>query len=344
MLPLSVLDFKPPSTIRMRIGPYTLKSNVIAAPMAGVTDQPFRRICRSWGAGLAVTEMISSKPELKDTKKSRLRRDHEGEPKPVSVQIVGADPRMMAEAARFNVDHGAQIIDVNMGCPTKKVCNVSAGSALLENEERVARILDAVVNAVDVPVTLKIRTGPTPQVRNAGRIARVAEAAGVRALAIHGRSRACRFRGTAEYETIRQVKQSVSIPVIANGDIRCAQQARRVLRYTGADAVMIGRAAQGAPWLFGGISHYLRTGEILPEPDFAAQGAILLWHLRGLYRFYGETTGVRVARKHIKWYTGKQVGGEKLWGIINRVSSSRRQYAMVKQFFRRQPAAECRVT
>jgi len=307
--------------------------------MAGITDQPFRRLCRFWGAGLAVSEMVSSKPELKGSKKTVLRCNHDGEPEPVAAQIVGADPAMMANAARYNVDQGAQIIDINMGCPAKKVCNVSAGSALLENERRVAQILEAVVSAVDVPVTLKMRTGPNPKNRNGVRIAKLAESNGVQALAVHGRSRTCRFKGEVEYETIRAIKQAVSIPVIANGDIQTAEQAAAVLRYTGADAVMIGRAAQGAPWLFQQVNHYLRTGEQLAEPDLLTQGSILLRHLENLYEYYGEVTGVRVARKHIKWYTSKRVGGEKLWRNVNSISDTKRQYTMVSEFFRRRQAA-----
>ncbi|MDH3280220.1 MAG: tRNA dihydrouridine synthase DusB [Gammaproteobacteria bacterium] len=319
----------------MRIGHYKLHSKVIAAPMAGITDQPFRRLCRSWGAGLAVSEMVASKPELRGTKKTILRCDHDGEPEPVAVQIVGADPAGLADAARYNVDLGAQIIDINMGCPAKKVCNVYAGAALLEHEQRVAQILEAVVDAVDVPVTLKMRTGPTPEKRNGVRIAKLAEAAGVQALAVHGRSRACRFGGAAEYRTIRAIKHEVSIPVIANGDIRTAEQAAKVLRYTEADAVMIGRAAQGAPWIFQQISHYLSTGENLDEPDLSIQRDALLRHLEALYEFYGEARGLRVARKHIRWYTSKRVGGDELWRTVNRVNNTQQQYRMISEFFRR---------
>ena len=252
----------------MRIGAHALSNGLFVAPMAGITDRPFRRLARRFGAALAVSEMVSSRPELRNSRKTRLRRDHAGEPDPISVQIAGADPHMLADAARFNVGEGAQIIDINMGCPAKKVCNVHAGSALLEDEPLVARILDAVIAAVDVPVTLKIRTGPDPRRRNAVRIARIAESAGVQALAIHGRTRACAFEGRAEYETIAEVKAAVRIPVIANGDIESPEDAKRVLEATGADAVMIGRAAQGRPWLFREIAHYLATGERL-----AAAGA-----------------------------------------------------------------------
>src|SRR6185369_12369585 len=247
----------------MRIGAHALRNGLFVAPMAGITDRPFRRLARRFGAALAVSEMLSSRPELRESRKTRLRMDHAGEPGPISVQIAGSDPAQLADAARFNVGHGAEIIDINMGCPAKKVCNVAAGSALLEDEERVARILDAVVAAVDVPVTLKIRTGPTRERRNALRIARIAEAAGIRMLAIHGRTRACMFDGAAEHETLAEVKALVRIPVIANGDVRTGEEARRVLDLTGADGIMIGRAAQGRPWLFREIAHYLETGERL---------------------------------------------------------------------------------
>jgi tRNA-dihydrouridine synthase B len=234
----------------MRIGPHTLSNGLFVAPMAGITDRPFRRLARRFGAALAVSEMVSARPELRNSRKTRLRLDHAGEPGPVSVQIAGADPQMLAEAARLNVDEGAEIIDINMGCPAKKVCNVHAGSALLSDEALVARILEAVVAAVEVPVTLKIRTGPAPERRNALRIARIAESAGIQALAIHGRTRACAFEGQAEYATIAEVKANIRIPVIANGDLQSPEDAKRVLEATGADAIMVGRAAQGRPWLF----------------------------------------------------------------------------------------------
>jgi len=286
----------------MQIGPFHLRNNLVLAPMAGVTDRPFRQLCKRLGAGMAVSEMTTSQPHLWSTAKSRLRRDHRGEVEPVSVQIAGADPQMMAAAARHNVEHGAQIIDINMGCPAKKVCNVMAGSALLRDEVLVGRILDAVVAAVDVPVTLKIRTGWDPHNRNAVAIARLAEQAGVRALAVHGRTRACGFGGSAEYDTIAEVKSRVGVPVIANGDIGTPEQASAVLERTRADAVMIGRAAQGRPWIFSEIDHYLRTGRHAPALGWARIGAILAEHLEELYRFYGEETGVRVARKHVGWY------------------------------------------
>ncbi len=285
----------------MKIGAHTLRNGLIVAPMAGVTDRPFRTLARRFGADLAVAEMTSAKPELRDTRKSRLRREHSDEAGPVSVQIAGSDPEMLADAARFNADHGAQIIDINMGCPAKKVCNVYAGSALLSDEALVGRILDAVVAAVDLPVTLKIRTGPRPEQRNAVRIARIAEQAGVTMLAVHGRTRACGFRGAAEFETIKEVKRAVRIPVVANGDIRTPQEARRVLNETRADGIMIGRAAQGRPWIFREIAHFLATGRILAPVSPQEILSVLTGHLDNLYSLYGEEQGVRIARKHIGW-------------------------------------------
>ena len=286
----------------MQIGPFHLRNNLVLAPMAGVTDRPFRQLCKRMGAGMAVSEMTTSQPHLWDTAKSRRRRDHTGEAEPISVQIAGADPATMARAARHNVDHGAQIIDINMGCPAKKVCNVMAGSALLRDEALVGRILDAVVAAVDVPVTLKIRTGWDPQRRNAVAIARLAQQAGVQALAVHGRTRACGFGGDAEYDTIAAVKAEVRIPVIANGDIFTPEQARQVLNVTGADGIMIGRAAQGRPWIFRDIEHFLRTGRRAQPLCWSQIAGILVEHLEQLYGFYGEEIGVRVARKHVGWY------------------------------------------
>lgn len=284
------------------IGPYTLPNRLILAPMAGVTDRPFRLLCRRLGAGLAVSEMVIADSSLWHTRKSRLRLDHEGEPEPRSVQIAGGDPDMLAEAARLNAEQGAQIIDINMGCPAKKVCNKAAGSALMRDEELVGAILKAVVAAVDIPVTLKMRTGWDTDNRNAPRIARMAEAAGIQALAVHGRTRACAYRGEAEYDTIAEVKRSVSIPVFANGDITTPEQAKKVLSHTGADGLLIGRAAQGSPWIFREINHYLDTGETLPSPDLSEVRAILLDHLQGLHEFYGMPMGVRIARKHVGWY------------------------------------------
>ena len=301
--------------------------------MAGVTDRPFRQLCRSQGAGLAVSEMVSSNALLWGSLKTRRRIDHAGEQEPVAVQIAGADPGMMAEAARFNVDHGAQLIDINMGCPAKKICNVMAGSALLQDEPLVARILEAVVNAVEVPVTLKIRTGWTPEHRNALTIARIAERAGIQALTVHGRTRACGYRGQAEHDTARAIKAAVSIPVIANGDIDTPAKALEVLRHTRADALMIGRAAQGRPWIFREIAHFLATGQHLPEPAPEVIGCILTRHLHNLYDFYGEYTGVRMARKHIAWYSKGQPDGNRFREHINGTESAVAQLDYVRDFF-----------
>ena len=319
----------------MRIGAHVLRNALFVAPMAGVTDRPFRILARRFGAGLAVCEMVSARPELRASRKSRLRLDHAGEPGPVSVQIAGADPAMMAEAARCNVAAGAQIIDINMGCPAKKVCNAYAGSALLENEALVARILEAVVAAVQVPVTLKIRTGPSPVRRNAVRIARLAEAAGVQLLAIHGRTRACGFGGQAEYDTIAEVKSRVCIPVIANGDIETPQEARAVLARTGADGLMIGRAAFGRPWIFREIAHFLATGAQLAPPAPAEIEAVVREHLDGLYALYGEAQGLRVARKHLGWYTRALSGGERFRQHVVRIEQVAPQRAAVNDFFAR---------
>ena len=317
----------------MHIGPYQLRNRLVLAPMAGVTDRPFRQLCKQLGAGLAVSEMVSSNSLLWGSEKTRRRANHDGEVEPRTVQIAGADPEMMAEAARHNVDHGAQIIDINMGCPAKKVCNVMAGSALLQYEDQVQRILEAVVGAVEVPVTLKIRTGWDTAHRNGVRIARIAEQAGIRSLAVHGRTRACAYKGEAEYDTIRDIKQAVGIPVIANGDIRDPLKARQVLEYTGADAVMIGRAAQGRPWIFREIEHFLATGELLREPGVDEIRDIMLGHLHNLYDFYGEHTGVRIARKHISWYSKGQPGGAAFRDQVNRVETVAEQLAMTERFF-----------
>ena len=274
--------------------------------MAGVTDLPFRRLCRRLGAGLVVGEMVSGNADLRNTRKSRQRLDHTGEPEPIAVQIVGGDPDVLAEAARFNVSNGAQIIDINMGCPAKKVCNKAAGSALMRDERLVNDILTAVVAAVDVPVTLKMRTGWSPDMRNAVRIAQMAEDAGIVSLAVHGRTRACGYQPTVEYHTIRDVKAAVNIPVFANGDIDSPQKAAEVMAFTGADGVLIGRAAQGRPWIFRQIAHYLATGEELPEPAADDVRDILVSHLHALYDFYGEYLGVRIARKHVSWYLQSQ--------------------------------------
>jgi tRNA-dihydrouridine synthase B len=319
----------------MRIGAHALGNGLFVAPMAGITDRPFRRLARRFGAALAVSEMVSARPELRESRKTRLRLDHAGEPGPVSVQIAGADPQMLADAARLNVAGGADIIDINMGCPAKKVCNVHAGSALLADEALVARILEAVVAAVDVPVTLKIRTGPAPERRNAVRIARIAEAAGVQALAIHGRTRACAFGGHAEYESIAEVKSRVRIPVIANGDVHTPEDAKRVLEATGADGVMVGRAAQGRPWLFREIAHYLATGERLAPPPAREIGAVLVEHLDGLYDLYGGEHGARVARKHIGWTVRALPGGEALRSSVNGLQIAEAQRAAVNDYFER---------
>ncbi len=317
----------------MRIGPYQLENNLIVAPMAGVTDRPFRQLCRKLGAGLAVSEMISSNSALRGTRKTVRRLDFQGEPGPITVQILGADPKAMAEAARVNVDLGAQIIDINMGCPAKKVCKVSAGSALLRDEYLVSAILEAVVAAVDVPVTLKIRTGWDRDSKNGATIARIAQESGVQSLAVHGRTRACGFSGEAEYETIRNIKQSVDIPIVANGDIDSAQKAKRVLDFTGADGIMIGRAAQGRPWIFREIAHFLETGEELPSPDRGWVKQLLLEHVAGLYDFYGEYMGVRVARKHIAWYSKTHPGGAPFRKTINNTDSAEKQLQLIEQFF-----------
>lgn len=287
----------------IKIGQWTLSNNLVLSPMAGITDKPFRLLCREYGAGLAVAEMTSANPALRNTEKSRLRLDHKGEPEPRMVQIAGSDPQWMADAARYNVDNGAQIIDINMGCPAKKVCNKAAGSALLADEKLVGEILDAVVNAVDVPVTLKFRTGVSPEQRNALRIAQIAEAAGIQSLALHGRTRADAYKGDAEYENIAAVKAAVSIPLFANGDITTPEKAAQVLKSTQADGLYIGRGAQGQPWLFQQIAHYLNTGEQLAAPTLVEQQALALKHLKALYEFYGEGKGLRIARKHLGWYS-----------------------------------------
>lgn len=320
----------------LSIGPYTLGNNLVLAPMAGVTDLPFRNLCRAQGAGLAVSEMVASNSLLWGSEKTLRRANHEGENTPVSVQIVGADPRMMAEAAQYNVDHGAQIIDINMGCPAKKICNVMAGSALMKDGALVGRILDAVVAASRVPVTLKIRTGWDKQLRNGVAIAKIAEAAGIQALSVHGRTRACGFAGQAEYDTIAAIKAAVTIPVIANGDITTPEQVKQVLDYTGADGIMIGRAAQGRPWIFKAIHHYLKTKEILPEPSLEETRDMLLGHLRCLYGFYGEHIGVRVARKHIGWYSKGQRGGAVFRQKVNAVEDVQEQWTLVADFFDQQ--------
>jgi tRNA-dihydrouridine synthase B len=319
----------------MRIGAHVLRNALFLAPMAGITDRPFRILARRFGAGLATCEMVGSRPELRGSRKSLLRLAHAGEPGPVSVQIAGADPAWMAAAARDNVERGAQLVDINMGCPAKKVCNVCAGSALLADEPLVARILAAVVAAVEVPVTLKIRTGPSPERRNALAIARIAEDCGVRLLAIHGRTRACGFGGHAEYDTIAEVKSRLSIPVVANGDIATPAEARTVLARTGADGLMIGRAAFGRPWIFREIAHFLATGEALAPPAPAEIAAVVREHLEGLYALYGEAQGLRVARKHLGWYARSLPGGEAFREGVVRLECAARQRAAVNDYFER---------
>ena len=318
----------------MRIGPYSLKNNLIVAPMAGVTDRPFRQLCKKLGAGMAVSEMVTSNSLLYGSSKTQRRANHEGEVEPKSVQVAGADPAMMAEAARHNVDRGAQIIDINMGCPAKKICNLMAGSALLQNERLVGDILGAVVRAVpEVPVTLKIRTGWDREHRNALAVLKIAENAGIQALAIHGRTRACGYSGDAEYDTIRAVKGEAKIPVIANGDITTPEKAKHVLAYTGADAVMIGRAAQGRPWIFREIDYFLKTGKLLPPPEVSEIHQVLKAHLEDLYAFYGDLTGLRVARKHISWYTKGLVNASSFRHRMNQLESVREQLCAVDEFF-----------
>ena len=317
----------------MQIGKHILKNKLVVAPMAGVTDRPFRQLCKQMGAGMAVSEMVASNSLLWGSEKTRRRANHDGEVDPISVQIAGADPQMLADAARFNVDHGAQIIDINMGCPAKKVCNVMAGSALLKDEPLVSRILEAVVRAVAVPVTLKIRTGWDCGSRNAVTVARIAEKSGIQALAIHGRTRACGFSGEAEYDTIAEVKSEIGIPVIANGDIGTPEQVQHVLEYTKADAVMIGRAAQGRPWMFREINHYLDTGTHLPPPEVREIHRVLVAHLHDLYGFYGEQRGVRVARKHISWYSKGLAGSAAFRHAMNQLETCREQLAAVDEFF-----------
>jgi len=313
---------------------FTLRNNLFVAPMAGVTDRPFRQLCKRMGAGLAVSEMVTSNSLLYGSAKTLRRANHEGEVAPVSVQIAGADPKMMAEAARHNVDNGAQIIDINMGCPAKKVCNVMAGSALMQDEQLVGKILDAVVSAVpNTPVTLKFRTGWNLTNRNAPTIARIAESAGIRAVAIHGRTRCQQYTGEAEYDTIAMVKTLIRIPVIANGDISTPEKARAVLDATGADGIMIGRAAQGRPWLFREIEHYLRTGEKLPPAQTSEIHEILKAHLVDLYNFYGPETGFKVARKHISWYTKGLVGSAAFRKEMNTLPSIEQQMQAVNDFF-----------
>jgi tRNA-dihydrouridine synthase B len=317
----------------MQIGPYPIAPAVVLAPMAGVTDLPFRRLCRRLGAGLAVSEMTSADPTLWHTEKSRLRTDHRGESAPISVQLAGYDAQMMADAARRNVDAGAQIIDINMGCPAKKVCKRDAGSALMKDEELVAAICSAVVGAVAVPVTLKIRTGWARAHRNGLTIARIAQDCGIAALAVHGRTREDLYEGDAEYDTIAAIKQALAIPVLANGDIDSPAKATAVLAHTGADGVMIGRGALGRPWIFREIAHHLATGHTLPPPPIGEVHAILAQHVRELHAFHGEARGVRVARKHIQWYCQSHPQATAFWARVNRIEDAATQLALIDQFF-----------
>ena len=331
----------------MRLGAFELKNRVFVAPMAGVTDRPYRQLCKRLGAGYAVSEMAASNPRLWASEKTARRINHDGESEPKAVQLAGADPAMLAEAARFNIERGAQIIDINMGCPAKKVCNVACGSALLRDETLVRTILDAVVDAAapfGVPVTLKFRTGWDPAHRNALRIAALAEQAGVAMLTLHGRTRACGFGGHAEYDTIAAVKRAVAIPVVANGDIDSPQKARRVLDLTGADAVMIGRAAQGRPWIFAEIDHYLATGALLPPPRTDDARALLLVHRDDLSRVYGSAVGLRTARKHIIWYTRRLAGGAEFCDLMNRIDDCAAQAHAVDAFLREHGARFERLT
>ncbi len=317
----------------MQIGPYRIDTPLVLAPMAGVTDKPFRMLCKRLGAGLCVSEMTTSDPRFWGTAKSVHRMDHGGEPAPISVQIAGTVPEIMAEAARYNVDHGAQIIDINMGCPAKKVCNAWAGSALMRDEALVARIVSAVVQAVDVPVTLKIRTGWDAAHRNALSIAHIAEDSGIAALAVHGRTRDQQYTGVAEYDTIAAVKAALKIPVFANGDIDSPAKAAEVLRYTGCDAVLIGRAAQGRPWIFREIAHYLATGETLAPPPIEEIRDILLGHLEHLHEFYGELSGVRIARKHLGWYAKDRPENAAFRVVVNRAETPAEQLRLTREYF-----------
>ena len=317
----------------MRIGTYTLDNNLMLAPMAGVTDRPFRQLCRRLGAGLGVSEMLSSNPRVWNTAKSMQRMDHSGESGIRSVQIAGADPDLMAEAAKFNVANGAQIIDINMGCPAKKVNKKLAGSALLQYPDLVESIVRSVVDAVSVPVTLKIRTGWDTDNRNGVEIARIAQENGIQSLAVHGRTRACMYKGFAEYDTIRSIKQAVSIPVVANGDITSPEKAREVLEYTEADALMIGRGAQGNPWIFREVSHFLNTGERLAPPSLMEQHSVLKEHVTAVHAFYGEENGVRIARKHVGWYLMEHDKDRQFRKVFNALESAEEQLQAIDHYF-----------
>ena len=317
----------------MQIGPHTLETPLIVAPMAGVTDRPFRELCLRLGAGIAVSEMLLANPDVWDTQKTRMRMDHSAEGGLRSVQIAGADPEMMAFAARYNVEQGAQIVDINMGCPAKKVNKKLAGSALLRQPDLVRSICRAVVDAVEVPVTLKIRTGWDPDNRNGEEIARIAEDCGIAALAVHGRTRACLYKGEAEYDTIRAIKQAVSIPVVANGDIDSPEKARYVLDYTGVDAVMIGRAAQGRPWIFREIRHFLETGTKLPPPDREEVRTLMNEHVTNLHQFYGAYLGARIARKHVGWYLDEEEAGREFRKHFNALDCADAQLEALEAYF-----------
>jgi tRNA-dihydrouridine synthase B len=315
------------------IGQYQIDTPVVLAPMAGVTDRPFRQLCRKLGAGLVVSEMVTSDVNLWNTRKSQTRLDHQGEVDPISVQIAGGDPEMMANAAIMAVKHGAQIVDINMGCPAKKVCNKAAGSALMKDEALVNEILQAVVSSVDVPVTLKMRTGWSPDHKNAPKIALMAEQAGIAALAVHGRTRSCGYKGDVEYDTIKTIKQQVSIPVLANGDITTPLKAKQVLEYTQADGVMLGRAAQGRPWIFREIQHFLKTGQTLEAPKLLEVKFILLDHMSSLYEFYGEFMGVRIARKHVGWYLQAHDNDRNVRRQFNQLETPEEQITLIHTFF-----------
>ncbi len=315
------------------IGPYRFANRLVLAPMAGVTDRPFRQMCRQLGAGMTVSEMITSRPDLRNSRKTRLRMDHQGEPGPVIVQIAGGIPEMMAQAAIYNVDNGAQIIDINMGCPAKKVCKVDAGSALLKDSKLVESILSAVVSAVTVPVTLKIRTGWSRQNNNALEIAGIAQDCGIQALTIHGRSREDKYLGAAEYETIRQVKENVQLPVIANGDIDSVQKAQMVMDFTAADAIMVGRIAQQRPWIFSQIEQYLSTGKEPEEPADELKQAWLTSHLENLYAFYGEHQGVQIARKHINWQLGQNQDYNLVKPQLMQAQTAARQLETIEAYY-----------
>ena len=323
------------ANVLVKIGPYTLANNLVLAPMAGVTDRPFRQLCRQYGAGLAVSEMVIADPSFWKTRKSKHRLDHEGEQAPISVQIAGGDAQMLAESARLNAEQGAQIIDINMGCPAKKVCNKAAGSALMKDEALVKEILHSVVDAVDIPVTLKIRTGWDTENKNALTIAKIAQEAGIQALAIHGRTRACAYRGEAEYDTIKQVKENLAIPVFANGDITSPEKAKAVLDYTGADGLLIGRAAQGKPWIFEEIEHFLKTGKHLPQRELLEQQDIMLRHVSALHSFYGDIMGVRIARKHVAWYLQTRIDGKAFRKTFNTIESTQDQLNAISEYFKR---------